>query len=66
MLFILHSRLLLFSAGFGMNRVQLVMFGFSVRLLCFVQTNTLCKYGCIYFLAALMLVSVNVIVKSSA
>ena len=31
---------------------------FSVRLLCFVQAKTLCRYGCIYFLAALVLVMV--------
>ena len=31
-LFILRSRLLLYSAGSGVNRVQVVLFGFSVRL----------------------------------
>ena len=36
-LFILRSRWLLYSAGSGVNRVQVVLFGFSVRLLCFVQ-----------------------------
>ena len=30
-LFILRSRLLLYSAGSGVNRVQVVLFGFSVR-----------------------------------
>ena len=50
-LFILKSRLLLYSAGSGVNRVQ-VFFKFSVRLFCFVQTKTLCRYGCMYFLAA--------------
>ena len=39
MLFILISRLLLCSAGSGVNRVQVVMSGFSVRLLCFVQAK---------------------------
>ena len=37
MLLILSSRLLLYSAGSGVNRMQGVLSGFSVRLLCFVQ-----------------------------
>ena len=48
-----------------MNRVQLVLSGFSVRLFCFVQANTLCRYGCMHFLAALVLVCVDVVVMSS-
>ena len=44
-LFILMSRLLLYSAGSGMNRVQVVLSGLSVRLLCFIQAETLCRYG---------------------
>ena len=44
-LFILRSRLLLYSAGSGVNRVQVDSSGFSVRLLCFVQAKTLCRYG---------------------
>ena len=55
-LFICRSRLLLSSAGSGVNRVQVVLFGFSVRLFCFVHAKTLCMYGCMYFLAALVLV----------
>ena len=56
-LFILRSRLLLYSAGFGVNRVQVVLSGFNVRLFYFVQAKTLCRYyGCMYFLAALVLV----------
>ena len=66
MLFILRSRLLLYSAGSGVNRVQAVLPRFSVRLLCFVQAKALCRYGCMYFLAALMLVGVDVMVMSSA
>ena len=62
---ILRSRLLIYSAGFGVNRVQVVLSGFSVSLFCFVQTKTLCGYDCIYFLAALMLVCVDVMVMSS-
>ena len=56
MLFILRSRLLLYSAGSGMNRVKVILSGFSVRLFCFVQAKTVCRYGCMYFLAALVLV----------
>ena len=35
-LFFSRYRLLLYSAGSGMNRVQVVLSGFSVRLFCFV------------------------------
>ena len=59
-------RLLIYSAGFGVNRVQVVLSGFSMRLFCFVQAKTLCRYGCIYFLAALVLVCVDVMAMSSA
>ena len=38
-----------------MNRVHVVLSGFSVILLRFVQTKTLCRYGCMYFLAACLL-----------
>ena len=41
-LFILRPRLLLYSAGSGVNRVQVVLSRFSVRLECFVQAKTLC------------------------
>ena len=61
LLFIVRSRLLVYSAGSGVNRVQVVLSGFS-----FVQAKTLCRYGCMYFLAALVLVCVDVIVMSSA
>ena len=37
-----RSSLLLYSAGSGVNRVQVVLSGFSVRLFCFVETKTLC------------------------
>ena len=46
--------------------MQVVLFEFSVRLFRFVQSKTLCRYGCMYFLAALVLVCVEVIVMSSA
>ena len=39
MLFILRSRLLLYSAGSGVNRVQVVLSGFGVRLFCFVRAK---------------------------
>ena len=45
-LYILRSRLLLYSAGSGVNRVQVLLSGYSVRLLNFVQGKTLCRYGC--------------------
>ena len=51
-LFILRSRLLVYSAGSGVNRVQVVLSGFSVILLCFVQAKTLgrCMVVCIFWL----------------
>ena len=66
LLCIFRSRLLVYSAGSGVNRVQVVLSGFSMRLFCFVQAKTLCRYGCTYFLAALVLVCVDVMVMSSA
>ena len=66
LLFIVRSRLLVYSAGSGVNRVQVVLSGFSMRLFCFVQAKALGRYGCMYFLAALVLVCVDVIVMSSA
>ena len=35
-LFLFRSRLLLYSAGSGVNRVHVVLSGFSVRLFCFI------------------------------
>ena len=66
LLFIVRSRLLVYSAGSGVNRVQVVLSGFIKRLFSFVQAKTLCRYGYVYFLAALVLVFVDVIVISSA
>ena len=65
-LFILRSRLLVYSAGSVVNRVQVVLSGFYVRVLCFVQAKTVCRYGCMYFLAALVLVCMVVMVMLSA
>ena len=36
--------------------MHVLMSGYSVRLLYFVQTNILCMYGCMYLLATLVLV----------
>ena len=52
--------MLIYSAGSGVNRVQVVLSGFSMRLFCFVQAKTFCRYGCIYFLAVLVCVDVCV------
>ena len=65
-LFILRHRLLVYSAGSGVNRLQVVLSGFSVSLLCFIQEKTLCRYGCMPFFAALVLVCVDEMVMSSA
>ena len=46
--------------------MQVVLSGFSVILFCFVQAKTLCMYGCMYLLDALVLVCVDVMVMSSA
>ena len=64
-LFIWRSRLRVYYAGSGVIRVQVVLSGFIVRLLRFVQANTLCRYGCMYF-AALVLECVDVMIMSSA
>ena len=66
-LVILKSRFLLYSAGSGVHRVQVVLglSEFNVRLFCFVQATTLCRYGCMYLLAALVLVCVDVMVMAS-
>ena len=60
LLCIFMSRLLVYSAGSGVNRVQVVLSGFSMRLFCFVQAIFLCRYSCMYFLAELVLVCVDV------
>ena len=49
-----------------MNKVQVVLSGFSVRLLCLLQGKTVCRCGCIYGLASLGLLCVDVMVMSSA
>ena len=64
LLCIFRSGLLVYSVVSGVNRVQGPLSGFSMRLFGFVQAKTFCRYGCIYLLAALVLVCV--IVMSSA
>ena len=64
-LLIMRSRFILYSAGSGGNRVQVVLSGFNVRLLCFVQAKTLCRYGCMYLLASPVIVCEDVMVMSS-
>ena len=64
-LFIVRSRLVLYSSGSVVNRVQVVLSIFSVRLFCFVQAKTLCRFGCMYSLAAFVIVCVYVMVMSS-
>ena len=64
LLFIFRSRLHFYSAGSEVNIVQVVLSGFSVILLCFVPAKTLCRYGCMYYLAALVLVCAYVVMSS--
>ena len=66
LLCIFRSKLRVYSAGSGVNRVQVVLAVFSMKLICFVQAKTFCRYACIYFLAALVLVCVDVMVMSLA
>ena len=49
-----------------MNIFQVILSGFSMRLFYFVQARTLCRYSCMYFFAAPVLVCVEVIVMPSA
>ena len=58
LLYIFRSRLLVYSAGSGVNRVQVVLSVFSMRLYCFVQAKIFCMYGSIHFLAAMNLIVV--------
>ena len=54
-----------YSAGSGVNRVQVVLSGLSVRFFV-LSMHILCRHGCMYLLVALVLVYVDVIVMSSA
>ena len=50
LLFIVRSRLLVYSAGSGVNRVQVVLSGFNKRLFCFVQACVVGMVVCISWL----------------
>ena len=50
LLFIVRSRLLVYSAGSDVNIVQVFLSGFSKRLFCFVQAKTLCRVWLYVFL----------------
>ena len=65
LLFIVRSRFLVYSTGSGVIRVYVVLSGFSKRLICFVHAKTLCRYGCMYFLAALVFVCMDVMIVMS-
>ena len=67
-LFIFRSRLLLYSAGSGVNRVQVVLYGFSVRLFCFVLSlhNFVGMVVSISWLHSCLCVCVDMMVMSSA
>ena len=65
-LFIWKSIILLYSAMSGVNRVLVVLSGFSVILFHFVQAKPLCRYGCMFLFAALVLVCADVIMMSYA
>ena len=62
LLFILRSRLLAYSAGSGMNRMQVVLSGFRMRLFCFVQAKTVCGSGCIYVVLSRQTLYVGLVV----
>ena len=66
LLFIFRPRLLLYSAGSGVNRLQVVCLDLVWDCYVLSRQKTLCRYGCMYFLAALVLVCVDVMVMSSA
>ena len=44
--------------------MEVLLSGFSMILLCYVQAKTVCRFGCMYFFAALVLVCVDVMVMS--
>ena len=51
LLFIVRPRLLVYSAGSGVNRVQVVLSGFSKRLFCFVQAKTEMLWMCVLYVS---------------
>ena len=59
-LFILRFKLLLYSVGSGVNRM-LSFVWIQCEIVRFCPDKILCRYGCMYFLAALLLVCIDVI-----
>ena len=53
--------MLVYPLGSGVNRVQVDLYGFNVKLLCFIQAKSFCRYGCMYFFPAFVLVCIDVI-----
>ena len=64
-LFIIRSRLLIYSACSGVNREPVVLSRLIAGLLCLVPVKTLCRYGCMYFLAELVLFCIDVVMPSA-
>ena len=62
LLFICSYSLVLCSAGSGVNSVQVVLTGLSIRLLPFVHVCIGCRYGCRHTLTAFLHVYVDVMV----
>ena len=53
-----------YSAGSGVNSVHVVLSTFNMKLLSFVVVCICCRYGCVYHLAAFLLVCVDFMVMS--
>ena len=51
--------------GRAVNRVQVVLSGFSMRFFVLSKQKLSVRYGCLYFLAALVLVCVDVMMSSA-
>ena len=61
-LFMLGSRLFVYSSGSGVNRVQVLLSVFSLRLFSFVQAKTVGRYGCVSLLAVFVFMCVAIMV----
>ena len=59
MLSICRYSLVLYTAGSGVNSVQIVLSGLSMKLLTFGHVCDYCRYGCMYALAAFLLMCIN-------
>ena len=51
--------LVLYSTGFGVNSVHVVLSGLSMSLLYFVHVWNCCRFGCMFALAAILLMCVD-------